>query len=122
MTRPTPSAPAHRVHRPSTLAPATTPIPAGVEDARRVLSAVLDAGPVLGQALLISEALEVLLDVHPPYPPLGCADDPTEPELGIRTALGHLDRAVADAVSVRDLSRYAAVTCLLTQALLADAP
>lgn len=94
----------------------TTRLPAGVDGARRVLTAVLQAGPALDDALLISQALGVLLDVDPPYPPLGLEDDPTEPDAGISDALRHLDDAAAGTDSVVDLCRYATAAALLNQA------
>lgn len=96
--------------------PTYTPLPAGIDAARRVLTAVLQAGPALDDALLISQALAVLLDVDPPYPPLGLEDDPAEPDAGIPAALAHLDDAAAAAESVADLCRYAPAAALLNQA------
>lgn len=91
----------------------TQPMPAGVEAARRVLTAVLEAGPAIEEAVTVTEALDVLLDVDPPYPPLGCQDDPTEPDVGIPAALAHLDEAAAAATSVREIARYGVVALML---------
>jgi len=46
---------------------------------------------VIEDAVTVTEALDVLLDVEPPYPPLGLQDDPAE--AGISLALGVPRRA-----------------------------
>jgi hypothetical protein len=94
----------------------TTPIPESVDHARRVLTAVLAAGAAVEDALAVSEALAVLIDVRPPYPPLGLEDDPTEPEVGIPAALGLLGQAVAAAGSIPERCRYGEVMVLLRRA------
>jgi len=94
----------------------TTPVPAPVDAAHRVLSAVLAAGPAPDDAAAVSEALGVLLDVHPPYPPLGAEDDPTEPDVGIPAALALLDQAVATAADIPSLCRYGEAMVLLRRA------
>ena len=93
-----------------------TPIPPPVDDARRILTAVLAADPAVEDALAVSEALEVLLDVLPPYPPLGLEDDPTEPEDGIPAALALLGEAVTVADGIPSLCRYGEVMVLLRRA------
>jgi hypothetical protein len=94
----------------------TTPIPEPVDHARRVLTAVLAASPAVDDALAVSEALAVLIDVHPPYPPLGLEDDPTEPVIGIPTALGLIDQAITAAASIPERCRYGEVMVLLRRA------
>jgi hypothetical protein len=94
----------------------TTPIPASVDAARRVLAAVLAADPLPEDALAVSEALSALVDVHPPYPPLGAEDDPTEPDVGIPTALAYLDEALNQADDIISLCRYGEVMVLLRRA------
>jgi len=94
----------------------TQPMPPAIDAARRALTAVLEAGPAVEDAVTITEALHLLLDVEPPYPPLGLEDDPTEPDVGIPAALTHLDHAAQAATSVRDLTRYAVIALLLQQA------
>ncbi|HEY6798064.1 MAG TPA: hypothetical protein VI248_25590 [Kineosporiaceae bacterium] len=94
----------------------TTPVPRPVEDARRVLTAVLAADPTPEDALAVSEALAVLVDVHPPYPPLGLEDDPTEPDIGIAAALALLEQAITTATDIPSLCRYGEVVVLLRRA------
>ena len=93
----------------------TQPMPPAIDAARRALTAVLEAGPAVEDAVTITEALDLLLDVEPPYPPLGLEDDPTEPDDGIPAALAYLDDAAQSATSVRELTRYAVVVLLLQQ-------
>jgi len=100
----------------------TQPMPPAIDAARRVLTAVLEAGPAVEDAVTITEALDLLLDVDPPYPPLGLEDDPTDPDVGIPAALAHLDDAAQAATSVRELTRYAVVALLLQQATGAVTP
>lgn len=90
-----------------------TPIPAAVDAARRVLTAVLAADPAVDDALAVSEALAVLVDVHPPYPPLGLEDDPTEPEDGIPAAMRLLGEAIDAASDIPSLCRYGEVIVML---------
>jgi hypothetical protein len=99
-----------------------TPIPEPVDAARRVLTAVLAADPAMEDALAISEALTVLLDVHPPYPPLGLEDDPTEPEQGLPAAAALLGKAIEQAGTVADLCRYGETIVLLRRAPSAHPP
>jgi len=96
---------------------AVTRVPAEVEAARRILTAVLAADPTLDDSLRISEALGALLDVHPPYPPLGLEDDPTEPEIGIPIAMSHLGRAIELATAIPERCRYGVALVLLRRAL-----
>jgi hypothetical protein len=94
----------------------TRPIPEPIDHARRVLTAVLAADPAPDDAVAVSEALAVLVDVHPPYPPLGLEDDPTEPDVGISAALGLLDEAITTATAIPDLCRFGEVMVLLRRA------
>jgi hypothetical protein len=94
----------------------TTRIPAPVDAARRVLTAVLAADPIPEDALVVSEALAVLLDVHPPYPPLGAEDDPTEPEAGLPVAFALLGQALDEAGDIPSVCRYGEVMLLLRRA------
>jgi hypothetical protein len=100
----------------------TTPIPPAVDEARRVLTAILAADPSAEDAAAVTEVLDVLVDVHPPYPPLGLEDDPTEPEDGIPVVLALLDQAVAAACLITELCRYGEAAALLRRAPSATPP
>ena len=91
---------------------ATQPIPAVVAAVRRILIAMLDAEPGIEHALSLTEALDLLLDVDPPFPPLGTDDDLSE-VVGVPSALAALDVAADAATNVRELSRYTTVAMLL---------
>ena len=80
----------------------------------RMLTAVLENEPAIEDTLVITDALDLLLDVDPPFPPL-CSDDAPVGEVGVPAALAMLDEAAADATSVRELTRYTAVALLLQQ-------
>lgn len=96
---------------PSTEVP-TQPIPAAVAEVRRILTATLDAEPGIEHTLALTEALDLLLDVDPPFPPPGTEDDSLE-IIGVASALAALDAAVDAATTVRELSRYTTVAMLL---------
>lgn len=96
---------------------AVTPIPPDVESARRTLTAVLAADPAIEDSFRISEALGALLDVYPPYPPLGLEDDPTEPDVGIPAAMSALEQAISRATSIPERCRYGVTLVLLRRAL-----
>ena len=90
-------------------------MPPAVERVCRLLTAVLDSGPSDEDALVIADALELLLDVVPPYAPIGPddRDDPPVGQVGVPTALALLDEAADAASTVRELARYATVALLL---------
>jgi len=100
----------------------STPVPEPVKAARRILTAVLAADPVAEDAIAIREALDVLVDVHPPYPPLGLEDDPTEPDVGIPAALHQLGQAIDAATDIPALCRYGEAIVLLRRAPSAHPP
>ena len=93
----------------------TTLVPPAVDAARRLLSAALDSPPTnpAGVApdqddshrLAIAEALAVLSEVTPPYPPLPADLPPIDPVEAIRQARGHLESALDQVGSVQDLTR-----------------
>jgi hypothetical protein len=85
-----------------------------VERVCRLLTAVLASGPDLEDMLVISDALDLLLDGAPPCSPPRRDDAPLG-EVGVPAALGLLDEAAAGAASVRELTRYTAVALLLQQ-------
>ena len=93
----------------------TTPIPAPVDAARRVLAAVLAAEPAPKDALAVSEALAVLVDVHPPYPPLTQEANPEDPEDGVNAAMEMLREAIETATDIPALCRYGEVVVLLAR-------
>jgi hypothetical protein len=94
-----------------------TPIPPEVEQARRILTAVLAAEPALLDALAIGEALDRLLDLHPPYPPADRQDAPTPPDVGIPKVITLLGEAVTADTAIRDLYRYGETLVLLRDVL-----
>jgi hypothetical protein len=94
-----------------------TPIPPEVDDARRILAAVLAADLTFTDALTISEALDRLLDVHPPYPPPGRLDPPTRPDVGIPRVITALGEAVTATTSIHDLYRYGETLVLVRDVL-----
>jgi hypothetical protein len=96
---------------------AVTPIPPLVDAARRILTAVLAADPAVADSLMIAEALGALIDVQPPYPPLGLEDDPTEPDVGIPRAMRLLAQVIDETDALGDLCRYGETLVLLRRAL-----
>ncbi len=95
----------------------TTPVPEAVEEARRLIAAVLDGDPGLDHALVLSEALLTLSDVHPPYPPVTDDLDPLDLGAAMPRIRAALDRAAAyppTETAIRDLARYTHVSTLLT--------
>jgi hypothetical protein len=79
-----------------------------------MLTAVLESEPAIEDTLVVTDALALLLDVDPPFPPL-CPNDTPVPEVSVPVALAMLDEAAAAATSVRELTRYTAVALLLQQ-------
>jgi hypothetical protein len=79
-----------------------------------MLTALLDSEPSVGDALVIADALDLLLDVDSPFPAL-CPNDAPVREVSVPAALAVLDEAAAAARTVRELTRYTAVALLLQQ-------
>ena len=96
--------------------------PAAIAAARRALAAILDADPPASPGgdgetrIYVSEALALLSDVRPPYPPLPPLLQPLPSGAGIAQALTHLDEAIDQATSIADLTRIATVAIILRRA------
>ena len=90
-------------------------MPPAVERVCRVLTAVRASGVSDEDALVIADALELLLAVVPSYAPLGPNDQGDSPmgEVGVPAALAALDEAADAATTVRELTRYTTVALLL---------
>jgi len=84
----------------------TQPEPAGVAAARRGLSALLRAPLSIDDELAAAEALSVLSDVAPPYPPMAA---PLATPIGVDALFaevqGSLSAAVAAASTVEEALR-----------------
>ena len=91
------------------------PMPPRLAALCRVLQGLLDAGPSLEHALTLTEALDLLRDVDPPFATPDPCSLPPGTGVDIASALDHLDQAVAEAQSVRDVTRYTNVAMLLQQ-------
>lgn len=100
---------------PTPLIPMTS-VPPSIDAARRVLAAVLDNDlPTDGidpDRFTVAEALAVLDDVTPPYPPVP-PQTPIEAGAARRQALGHLETALDEVSSVRDLTRIGLAAIVL---------
>jgi hypothetical protein len=98
----------------------TTPVPASVDAARRILAAALDAqlsqGAVPELRLAVAEAYAVLVDVAPPYPPLPPALSPMPAAQAVPKALAHLRTALDEVTSVQDLTRIGLAAIVLRRA------
>jgi hypothetical protein len=95
---------------------AMTPVPPSIDAARRVLAAALDsdlpADGIDADRFTVAEALAVLDDVTPPYPPVP-PQTPIDAGAARRQALGHLETALDEASSVRDLTRIGLAAIVL---------
>jgi hypothetical protein len=96
----------------------TTPPPPAIEAASITLSEVLAGDLDIEQKLAVAEALAVLSDVTPPYPPLRATSGVTPLIPGVRAALASLREAIDGAHSVEEASRCA----MAARALLALDP
>lgn len=89
----------------------TQPIPPVVDTARRALYRILNAGPEdIADDLAVIEALAILEDVRPPYPPAPADDVAWTLDEALPVARAALAEAVADAGSVPDAMRFAMVS------------
>lgn len=89
--------------------PSSTP-PPDIEQASRGLAAVLASDPSFDDALAAAEALSVLSDVVPPYPPLDYPAPPAvevDVEQAVAVVLAHLDVAIDSARGVEEATRCA---------------
>ncbi len=103
---------------PAHLQARTTPVPPSVDAARRLLAAVLDSAPPADLAhdadrFVIAEALAVLDDVTPPYPPVTPVPGQVAASDARREALAHLETALDEVSSVRDLTRIGLAAIVL---------
>jgi hypothetical protein len=90
-----------------------TPISPSLDAARRALAAVLDATHVDHRTrLAAAEALAVLSEVRPPYPPATGSGAGT-PEVLLADALARLETAIGEAGSIDELTRIATAALIL---------
>ena len=86
----------------------TQPIPQAVDTARRALYRLLNAEPEdIADDLAVIEALAILEDVHPPYPPAPADDVAWSLDEALPIARAALKQAVQDAGTVPDAVRFA---------------
>ena len=110
---------AHGVsHAPAPLQARTTPVPPSVDAARRLLAAALDSERPADRAhdvdrFVVAEALAVLDDVTPPYPPVTPEPGHVAASDARREALAHLETALDEVSSVRDLTRIGLAAIVL---------
>ena len=90
--------------------------PVTVEHARQVMAAILTGDLPLADRLVVGEALSVLSDVHPPYPPLTYPNSP-EPDVlaAVHDVLALLDLAITQARSTGELVRYGSTARVLRE-------
>lgn len=107
-------------HSSSTTTIATSDVPPAVDAARRVLAAALDADLPSAHdrgldvdRLTVAEAVAVLDDVTPPYPPLPDRLTPVAADDARRQALAHLEAALDEVTSIRDLTRIGLAALVL---------
>ena len=94
-----------------------SPEPPSVAAARRLMSAALGyRGPQEAERLAIAEALAVLSDVAPPYPPVPVMT-PVAPSTDLREltaiVLDHLRVALDEVVDITELTRVATASIVL---------
>jgi hypothetical protein len=80
---------------------------AAIEEASLALAAVLAGDPPIDDALAVSEALAVLSDVTPPYPPFPSSVPPRPLGDGLVLASAHLAKAIDAATDVEERLRCA---------------
>jgi hypothetical protein len=94
----------------------TRPATVTIEHARQVMAAVLAADLPLPDRLAVGEALSVLSDVHPPYPPL---PEPGHPEPDVAAAvtdvLALLDLALRQSTSTEEVIRVGTTARVLRE-------
>jgi hypothetical protein len=84
-----------------------------IERASRALASALASDPPIEVALTVSEALAVLSDVTPPYPPLPEHQEPTDVRTAVKAAIQDLRCALDRTKSVEERLRLAHVLRLL---------
>lgn len=86
----------------------TQPIPPAIEAARRALHRILNAGSEdIADDLAVIEALAILEDVQPPYPPAPADDVACTLDEALPVARAALALAVQDAASIPEALRFA---------------
>jgi hypothetical protein len=94
----------------------TSPPSATIEHARTVMAAILAAPLPLEDRLSVGEALSVLSDVLPPYPPL---PDPEHPEpdvlVAVEDVLAMLDLAILHSRGVEEVIRCGSAARILRE-------
>lgn len=95
--------------------------PVTIEHARRVMAGILAGDLPLADRLVVGEALSVLSDVHPPYPPLPHPDEP-EPDVAaaVTDVLALLDLAVTQAQGTGELVRCGSAARVLREHFVRD--
>lgn len=94
----------------------TSPQTATIEHTRQVMAATLAGRLPLVDRLTLGEALSVLSDVHPPYPPLPEPGHP-EPDVlaAVQDVLALLDLAIAHARDVEEVIRCGTTARILRE-------
>lgn len=87
-----------------------------IESARQVMAGILAADLPLEDRLAVGEALSVLSDVHPPYPPLDHLQRP-EPDVAaaVQDVLALLDLAMQQAHSTEVVIRCGSAARVLRE-------
>ena len=104
-----------------TAAAVTTP-PDEIEQASRALTSALASDPPIEVALTISEALAVLLDVTPPYPPLPHHHEPADVQTTVAAAVQNLRSAHDRMQTVEERLRLADVLRVLQPLVTGESP
>jgi hypothetical protein len=90
-----------------------TPISPSLDAARHALAAVLDGGDANDRdRLAAAEALAVLSEVRPPYPPT-VSGEAGWPHVLLADALARLEAAIGEAGSIDELTRIATAALIL---------
>ena len=93
-----------------------------IERASRALASALASDPPIEVALTVSEALAVLSDVTPPYPPLPQHHEPADVQTAVPAAIEDLRSALDRTKSVEERLRLAHVLRVLHPLELGTSP
>lgn len=104
-----------------TLMPISVPS-APMERASLALAGALAGNPPLETAFTLAEALAVLSDVTPPYPPLPTRVPPLPIRDGFALVSAHLTEAIDSALDVEERLRCARALGLLSSLVTSDSP
>ena len=94
----------------------------GIERASRALASALASDPPIEVALTVSEALAVLSDVTPPYPPLPQHHERADVQKAVAAAIEDLRSALDRTKSVEERLRLAHVLRVLHPLELSTSP